>query len=57
VASPEALIRAERFPRRKAGWLCVPGQQPQSPNHPDELVDLLWPQHAPRAFDAALSAL
>src|SRR5713101_9206012 len=58
VASPEALIRAERFPRRQgrlAFAYLVSNRSRQTTR--DELVDLLWPQHAPRAFDAALSAL
>jgi len=58
VASPEALIRAERFPRRQgrlAFAYLVSNRSRQTTR--DDLVDLLWPQHTPRAFDAALSAL
>jgi SARP family transcriptional regulator, regulator of embCAB operon len=58
VTSPQGVIRAERFPRRQgrlAFAYLVRNRSRQTSR--DELVDLLWPQSAPRAFDGALSAL
>jgi len=58
LTSPEGAVPAERFPRRQgrlAFAYLVSNRSRQTSR--DELVDLLWPQQAPRAFDAALSAL
>jgi len=58
LTSPEGVVRAERFPRRQgrlAFAYLVRNRSRQTTR--DELVDLLWPQQAPRAFDPALSAL
>jgi DNA-binding SARP family transcriptional activator len=58
LTSPEGVVHAARFPRRQgrlAFAYLVSNRSRQTSR--DELVDLLWPHEAPRAFDAALSAL
>jgi SARP family transcriptional regulator, regulator of embCAB operon len=58
LTSPSGIVRAETLPRRQGrlafAYLVRNRNRPTSR---DELVDLLWPHEAPRAFDGALSAL
>ncbi len=58
LTSADGLVRAENFPRRQGrlafAYLVHKRDRPVSR---DELVELLWPHHTPRAFDVALSAV
>src|SRR5437867_7120936 len=58
LLTPDALIRAERFPGRQ-GRLAFAylASERARPVPRDELAELLWPESLPASYDVALSAL